>query len=201
MTASRVIAVVLLVALAAGCADKKASRENDALRARVMELEAQVERLTDHTGELKAALDRAEAVPETLPDQVRDNIPHVVRVEVERLSHALDEDGDGRAEGVLVYVKPSDGLGRFVQLVGRLSVHAAVLPPDADAISVGRVTLDPTEVREAYRTSFMGTHYRLTVPVTLPAGLPQGPCTIRVVYEDGRSGRSVSAQREIDLRP
>jgi hypothetical protein len=194
------IVMILLLALPAGCG-KKASRQNDALRARVVELEAQVERLTDRKRELEAALERPGSAPETLSEEVRANIPYVVRIEIDRRSHALDEDGDGRADSLLVYVKPADGLGRFVQLVGRLSVHAAVLPPDADASSLGRVTLDPIEVREAYRTSFMGTHYRLTLPVTLPADLPEGPCTVGAIYKDGRTGRSVSAQREIDLRP
>jgi hypothetical protein len=190
----------VLLALLAGCG-KKASQANDLLRARIVDLEAQVEALADRNRELEAALGQAEAASGTLGEDVLANIPHVVRLEIDRRSHALDEDEDGRAEGLLVYVKPADGLGRFIQLVGRLSVLAADLPPDADAISLGRVTLDPTELRESYRSSFMGTHYRITLPVTLPAGRPGGPCTVRVVYEDGRSGRSISVEREIDLRP
>jgi outer membrane murein-binding lipoprotein Lpp len=197
---ARIITVVVLLALLAGCG-KKASQQNDLLRTQVMDLEAQVERLTDRNRELEAALAQAEAVPGTPPEEVRANIPHVVRVGIDRRSHALDEDGDGRADGLLIYVKPADGWGRFVQLVGRLSVHAADLPPDADPVSLGRVNLVPTEVRESYRSSFLGTHYRVIVPVTLPADRPDGSCTVHVVYEDGRSGRSVSAQREIDLRP
>ncbi|MHC4787204.1 MAG: coiled-coil domain-containing protein [Planctomycetota bacterium] len=191
---------VVLLALLAGCG-KKASRQNDLLRARVLDLEAQVEQLTDRNRELETALGQAEAGPGTLPEEVRANIPHVVRVEIDRRSHALDEDGDGRADGLLVYVKPADGLGRFVQLVGRLGVRAVDLPPDADPVSLGQVSLGPTEVRESYRTSFLGTHYSVTLPLTLPADRPDGPCTVHVVYEDGRSGRSVDAQRQIDLRP
>ena len=191
---------VVLLALLAGCG-KKASRQNDLLRTRVMDLEAEVERLTDRNQELETALGQAEAGPGTLPEEVRANIPHVVRVEIDRRSHALDEDGDGRADGLLVYVKPADGMGRFVQLVGRLGVRAVDLPPDADPVSLGQANLGPTEVRESYRTSFLGTHYSVTLPLTLPPDRPDGPCTVHVVYEDGRSGRSITAQREIDLRP
>jgi hypothetical protein len=200
MTAFRVTAVVLLAALLVGCG-RKASRENDRLRARVLDLEEQVERLSDRNKELEADLERAAAVPESLPEEVRANTPHVVRIEIDRLSHVDDEDGDGRADVLLIYVKPSDGWGRFVQLVGRLSAHAAALPPDADAVSLGRVNLEPSEVREAYRSSFMGTHYSIKLPLTLPDGVSAGSCTVRVVYEDGRSGRSVDDDHEVDLRP
>jgi len=197
---ARIITVVVLLALLAGCG-KKAARQNDLLRARVMDLEAQVERLTDRNRELEAALAQAEAAPGTLPEEVRAATPHVVRVGIDRRSHALDEDGDGRADALLVYVKPADGLGRFVQLVGRLGIRAVDLPPNADPVSLGQVSLGPTEVRGSYRSSFMGTHYSVTLPLTLPDDRPDGPCTVHVVYEDGRTGRSIRAQDLVDLRP
>ena len=197
---SRITTVVVLLVLLAGCG-KKASRQNDLLRARVMDLETQVQQLTDRNRELEAALAQAEAVPGTPPEEVRANIPHVVRVGIDRRSHALDEDGDGQVEALKIYVKPADGMGRFVQLAGWLSIHAADLHPDAEAETLGRVTLDPTEVRQAYRTGFLGTRYRVILPLTVPAGRPEGPCTVRVIYEDGRSRLRVSNEREIDLLP
>ena len=197
---SRITTAVVLLALLAGCG-KKASRQNDLLRARVMDLETQVQHLTDRNRELEAALVQVETPPGEPPEVVRAATPHVVRIEIDRLSHALDEDGDGRVEALMIYVKPADGMGRFVQLAGWLSVHAADLPPGAEAQTLGRITLDPTEVRQAYRSSFLGTHYSVTLPLTLPADRPEGPCTVRVIYEDGRSGRRVSDEREIDLQP
>jgi len=197
---SRITTVVVLLVLLAGCG-KKASRQNDLLRARVMDLETQVQELTDRNQELAAALTQVETPPGEPPEVVRAATPHVVRVEIDRLSHALDEDGDGQVEALKIFVKPADGMGRFVQLAGWLSVHAADLPPGAEARTLGRITLDPTEVRQAYRAGFLGTHYTVTLPLTLPADRPEGPCTVRVIYEDGRSRRRVSDEREIDLQP
>jgi hypothetical protein len=191
---------VVLLTVLVGCG-KKASRQNDLLRAQVMDLETQVQELTDRNRELEASLAKAETRPGEPPEEVRAATPQVVRVEIDRLSHALDEDGDGRVEALQIYVKPADGMGRFVQLAGWLSVHAADLRAEADAETLGRVRLGPAEVREAYRTSFMGTHYSVTLPLTLPAERPEGPCTVRVIYEDGSSGRQVSHEREIDLQP
>jgi outer membrane murein-binding lipoprotein Lpp len=197
---SRITTVVVLLALLAGCG-KKASRQNDLLRAQVVDLETQVRQLSDRNRELEAALARAEMPPGEPPEGVQAATPHVVRVEIDRLSHALDEDGDGQVEALKIYVKPADGMGRFVQLAGWLSVHAADLPAGAEAETLGRITLEPIEVRQRYRTSFMGTHYSITLPLTLPADRPEGPCTVRVIYEDGRSRRRVSDEREIDLQP
>jgi len=197
---SRITTVVVLLVLLAGCG-KKASRQNDLLRARVMDLETQVQELTDRNQELEAALTQVETPPGEPPEVVRAATPQVVRVEIDRLSHALDEDDDGQVEALKIYVKPADGMGRFVQLAGWLSVHAADLHPDAEAETLGQVTLDPTEVRQAYRAGFLGTHYTVTLPLTLPADRPEGPCTVRVIYEDGRSRRRVSDEREIDLQP
>lgn len=197
---SRIITVVVLLALLTACG-KKASRQNDLLRARVMDLEARVEALADRNQELEAALAQAETAPGEPAEVVRASTPHVVSIRIDQRSYALDEDGDGQVEALKVYIKPADGRGRFVQLVGWLSVHAADLPPDAEVATLGQVTLDPAEVRERYRSSFMGTHYSVILPLELPADRPEGPCTVRVIYEDGRSSRSVSNQREIDLRP
>ncbi len=197
---SRITTVVVLLALLAGCG-KKASRQNDLLRARVMDLETQVQQLTDRNRELEAAMAQVETPLGEPPEVVRAATPHVVRIEIDRLSHALDEDGDRQVEALMIYVKPADGMGRFVQLAGWLSVHAADLPPGGDAETLGRITLDPTEVRQRYRSSFLGTHYSVTLPLALPADRPEGPCTVRVIYEDGRSGRRVSDEREIDLQP
>jgi hypothetical protein len=194
------VPLVVLLALLAGCG-KKASRQNDLLRARVMDLESQVQQLTNHNRELETALAQVENPPGEPPEEVLAATPHVVRVEIGRLSHALDEDGDGQVEALKIYVKPADGMGRFVQLAGWLSVHAADLPSGAEAETLARITLDPTEVRQAYRSGFLGTHYSITLPLTLSADRPEGPCTVRVIYEDGRSGRRVSDEREIDLQP
>ncbi|MHC4220460.1 MAG: hypothetical protein ACYSU7_18625 [Planctomycetota bacterium] len=197
-----VLPVVLAAILLPGCGSgRKLSAENDRIRARVLDLETDVERLADRNAELEAALHEATEAPESLPEELRANIPYVADIEIDRLSHVIDEDEDGRAEGLLIYVTPADGLGRFVQLAGSLSVHAALLPPDADPVSLGRMTLGPADVRRAYRSSFTGTHYRLVLPLTLPGDREAIECSVRVVYEDGRTGRRHTAERAIELSP
>ncbi len=134
-------AAMLVTATAAGCGSfKKVSEENDRLRTRLHELEDENQALARRTAELDGQLQR---LVRDLPvsQAVRDATPHIVELSIASVSHATDTDGDGRADRLTVYIAPSDGRGRFVQLVGDLSVHAAALPADGDAVTLGRVNL------------------------------------------------------------
>jgi len=194
-------AATLVAALTTGCGSfKKVSQENDRLRALVMELEDANRELAGRSAELDGQVQR---LTRDLPitQEVRDATPHVTDVSIAAVSHATDTDGDGRPDTLIVYVEPTDGRGRFVQLVGELSVHAATLPADGDAITLGRVTLGPLELRDAYRSTFLGTHYTVDVPITIALGVTQTQCTVKVVFVDGHNGRTVTDQLAVDLEP
>ncbi len=186
--------------LLAGCAGPtRVSRENDRLRARVQELTKQVSRLEDHNAELMVRIRQQSAKPTSIPTEILDNTPHVARISIGTLSHARDHDGDGRPELLKVYVKPTDGLGRFVQMVGELAVHAAILPPDKEAITIGRITLGPGAVRGAYRSSVLGTRYAVTLPIAVPEDVDAAECTLKVVFLDGRTGLRHTDEQVIEL--
>jgi hypothetical protein len=96
---------------------------------------------------------------------------------------------------------PQDDRGRFIQVVGEISVHAAVLPKDADAVTIGRVSLGPPEVRDAYRATLLGLHYTVSVPID-PAQAAAAPdCSVQVVFHDGRTGLEHRAEKTIELTP
>ena len=194
------LTVAMLVTLmTAGCGSfKKASEENDRLRTRLHELEDENLDLSGRVAELDGQLQRLESeLPTTR--EVRDATPHVAALDIASVSHATDTDGDGRPDRLTLYVTPSVGLGRFVQLVGDLSVHVATLPADGDAITVGRINLGPSELRAAYRSTLLGTHYTVEVPITLTGPDTPGECTVRVVFADGYSGRTVTTERPVGL--
>lgn len=185
----------------AGCGSfKQVSNENDRLRALVIELEVENQQLAGRAAELDGQLRRiSNDLP--IPREVRDATPHVAEIVIASISHATDTDGDGRSDTLVVYVEPTDGRGRFVQLVGSLSVHAATLPADSDAITLGRVTLGPLQLRDAYRSTFLGTHYTIDVPIRIPDPATQTRCTVKVEFIDGRSGLTVTSQLPVDLEP
>jgi len=193
--------LLTVAALMAGCGSfKKVSQENDRLRAQVIELEVENRQLAGRAAELDGQLQRiTNDLP--IPPEVRDATPHVAEIVIASVSHAADVDGDGHPDTLIVYVEPTDGLGRFVQMVGKLSAHAATLPVDSDAITLGRVTLGPLQLRDAYRSTFLGTHYTVEVPITITLPAAQTHCIVKVEFIDGHSGRTVTGQLPVDIEP
>ncbi len=196
-------ALAIAAVAPAGCSSSpgRIERENDRLREQVLDLETEVNRLQGRARELEAQLQAASTVPGSVPEEVRANTPTVTAIAIDRRSHVQDSGEDGTPGTLVVYVKPSDGLGRFVQMVGDLSVHAAILPADGDAVTIGRVALGPAALREAYRSSFMGTHYTIEVPLAIPAPVPGETRALVVVeFVDGLTGTHHTAEHGVDLR-
>ncbi|UCD75899.1 MAG: hypothetical protein JSV91_03065 [Phycisphaerales bacterium] len=193
---------LLLSAAGAGCRWANLEAENDRLREEVMDLTDQVTGLKARNRELIAELSQASTAPGSLPDAVRQATPRVAGIEIDRLSHARDEDEDGMPETILVYITSRDGRERFVQLVGELVVTATVAHGKAPAVTVGSITLNPAELRDAYRNGFMGTHYSVTVPIDVSA-LSRGdldlPCLVCATFEDGLMGQHHTAERSVPL--
>ena len=193
----------VVVAVLGGCVDAgRLAKENDRVRAQMLDLGKQIDRLSRRNRELEAELTRVSATPDSLPEAIRANTPHVAEIKIGRLSHARDQDGDGRADALLVYIHPADGLGRTIQLVGDVVVNAMVLPEDGEAITIGRVGLDPGQVREAYRGGVVGSaHYTVTVPIHVSEDSAAGECLVWASYQDGHTGLRHTDEHTLSLRP
>jgi hypothetical protein len=193
--------LLLTTSALAGCASggrERFANENDRLRAQAVDLENQVKMLQGRNVELQTQLAEAVRGSSTAPPEVIENTPRVVAISLSRLSQARDENGDDKLDSILLYLEPADGLGRFMQVVGSVSMHAAILPKDEPAITIGQKTIGPKELRDAYRAAFTGQYYSLSMPIEPPAGAEQ--CTVRVVFTDGYTGQSFSTERAIDLK-
>ncbi len=202
MNALPLITAAMTLAIVPGCGSaKRVSSENDRLRAEVLDLQDENRSFASQVEELQGQLDRATG--ETpVPRAVLAATPHVASLSVDSLSHTIDTDDDGQPDSLTVYVSPSDGLGRLVQVVGDLSIHVALLPTDDDAVTLGRVSLGPQELRDAYHSTWLGTHYTVDVPITIPLGVSEPTSfTVKVEFIDGYSGRRVTSQQSLDLEP
>lgn len=184
----------------AGCANTaELRRENDRLRAERMSLEHERDQLGRRVNELEAELARESQRPDSLPEVIRANTPHITTLDLSRLCHAQDGDGDGRPDRLVLYVHSADSLGRFVQIVGTLTAHAAILPAQTEARTVGRVMLDPASLRAAYRSSFTGTHYTVELPINPNELGGARELTVRITFTDGLTGRELTAERAVSL--
>jgi hypothetical protein len=187
--------------LLSACSGKKDfSTENDTLRAQIMDLQEQVDRLQRRNRELESELQSASTVSESLPAEVRQAIPHPAELSIGRLSHARDTDQDGKVDELLIYLQPRDGMGRMIPLVGELSLNAAILPAKGDAATIGRVSLNPLQLRDAYRAGITGTHYTVQVPIKPPPDLSDSEVIVRAIFTDGQTGQILTAERSIPLR-
>lgn len=196
------LAMLLATLLLTACmGQQELAQENDRLRERVLELETQLLRKTRESAEARARRQRPESPSAAARQDVQANTPYLAEIAIGRYTHARDTDGDGETDELLVYIQPVDGWGRFMQIVGTLCVHAAVFPADADVQSIGRVQLDPGDLRRAYRSSFTGTHYTVEVPITLAEGLDADGCVVYAEFVDGSTSVCYAAERPIALTP
>lgn len=205
LIASNTILIALMVALTAmsGCR-RDFTTEADALRERVMTLEREVEALQRQNTELKAQLRRRDARQRPIDDKVLAATPQAVELTISRLSHARAADSPDADDMLRIYVNPIDGRGRFVPLVGTMRVHAVIIQNDGP-VSLASSDLSPDRVRDAYRSSFTGSHYTIRLPIDWPESVDRDlarsePIIVQVRFIDGVSGLELLAERSVGWR-
>lgn len=196
-------AVVFSIALA-GCRakGKDFENENDALRRRVVELETELAAANARSTEMLAKYEEMKrATADVTGQQVIDALPRCAGLTIDRFSGWVDADGDGVLDSIDIYVRPYDGRRRFVQVAGTLTVEAAALgaagsgePPR----TLGVATLSAADLREAYRSSPLGTHYTVHLPVSAADAPEPGTLVIRAVLLDAVSGLEHKDERLVE---
>lgn len=192
----------------AGCRAraKNFDNENDALRRQLLESKAEAERLRGENAELRAKLGEAVSARDAAVGPSAEVVAAMPRCAGIEIRPNSGWTGKGSSErGVEVLVQTFDARKRFVQVAGTLIVDVTSLPVPgvsgggsgeaASPVTLGSVVLSPAELREAYRSSFMGTHYAVVVPTAgaVPAG--GGTVVVRAVLRDGVTGVSHEATR------
>jgi outer membrane murein-binding lipoprotein Lpp len=211
------------IALAcAGCAGKVLSPSPaDQLRRQNADLSAKVESLERKLSEARTALAAAEqnreraeagatgASPALSPEAI-EATPHLAGITIAAASHT-DRPLSGDGCVARVYVTTVDGLGRFMQAVGTVSVTLYWSPPGCAAEVLACQEFGPMALRDAYRSGFGGTHYTLEwlLAPADPTGVGKAdsapgstwtcgsPAEVKVEFTDARSGRVFTARRAL----
>lgn len=185
------------------CRAKGTWSEADELRQRLEEARRELASVRAERDEALATLAEAErvrlATGGELSAEVAAALPRCAGVEIDRLSGPTPA-----FDAVEVYVRPFDGRRRFVQVVGRLRVRADAVPSAWSESAMpprmlGQAELGPGELREAYRSSVMGTHYAVRVPVEAGAWPTEGSVAVSVELLDALSGRVHRAESLIGV--
>jgi len=154
---------LVIVVLASGC-DSRSRKASARLRVEVHQLKEELELSRHQVSELEAKV--AEAAVESGGNSVALlNVPRVAAIELSRLSSVrAASEGSTTLD---LHVTAVDGRGRPIQLTGRLKAVARFMPVDKESIELGRVSLSPAEVRDAWRAGVLGASYQVEIPLQL----------------------------------
>lgn len=201
----RAAAALGLVVLA-GCqiGPRNFENENDRLRAQNLALRQEVEALEDRLelrlGELETL--RQQVNPATQPgaDVPQGESPVLSRLEFDRLSGPVDEDGDEADDLIRVYLEPQDQRGRLLPVAGRAVVRAVTIPAEGEPTLLAERVYEPEAFESAWRSGITGRHYTLELP--LPEPLPEhaGDVTVKVTFTQANTGHQLTAQQPMTLR-
>ena len=174
--------------------------ENNRLRDELAAANKKIESLSAERDELTTKLVQQRG---DVPPDVLAATPALASISIGSLSGLVPAD-PATAKRVDVYIAPIDGRQRFVQIVGTLQIDAVLEVADADASKsaepqpLASATLTPTQVRDAYRSGFTGTHYTVELPLNAPtpAALArrQGTLVLRARFVDAWSGRTFTCE-------
>jgi hypothetical protein len=152
-----------IVVLASGC-DGRSRKASARLREEVHQLKEELETSRHQISELEAKL--AEAADESGENTVTLlNVPRVAAIELSRLSSVRWGSASEGRTTLDLHVTAIDGRGRPIQLTGSLGAVARFMPVDEESIELGRVSLSPAEVRDAWRAGVLGASYQVEIPL------------------------------------
>jgi hypothetical protein len=209
--------IPILLALAAlilfaGCrvgGVRSVEAENERLRQELTERDKKQQDLEGQIAELKVKLSEANRSQKPMAQEALDALPRVTNVEISSLSGFEPTDPNVPATGVAVWFETRDGRGRFVQAVGTATIEALIRPSEVPSGTnptpelVASLALSPSQLRDAYRSSFTGTHYSAELKLDKP--IERGPgktpsLVIRVEFQDAITGEVLRSERVISPR-
>lgn len=183
------------------------------LKRQVRDLNDQVKQLKRERDELQeniAKLGKPAADGSTPDPEILEATPQIVAVELEghfgpseptaQTSKQSDETAQVNSCDAVIYLSPSDRYGRFLQMVGRVSVSVFQLAADGKSQNLGQRDYSPRELRDAWRSGFMGTHYTLEVPLSAPDWKCEGTLTVKLKFTNGITGKQIEATCEMNRK-
>ena len=179
---------------------KSFANENDELRAENLRLARAVEDFEGRARLLETEL-------KTLREDRRGDaplegavVPVLSDLKFARYTGPIDSDDDGRDDRVMLYLQPTDQLGRTRIVAARLNVQAVALQAGQAPRVIADRTYEPPEFDAAWRTGLTGDHY--SVQLDLPGDLPPEleTITVQLTLTEAGTGIVREAQESFVLR-
>lgn len=121
-------------------------------------------------------------------------------IKIGRYSGGWDLDGDGKQDGVKVFLSPHDQYGTVIKAAGAATVQLYDLAAKPDENLIAEFNWTVEELPKMWASGFMSYHYTLNCPWG-EAPPANDIVTVRVVFVDYLTGKTFYAQKacEIDL--
>jgi hypothetical protein len=192
--------VALLTLAAVGCGPPG---RPDVRMTRIQELQDKVEEqgrlLVEREQQIADQAKQIQKLEGLTEERRLDQLVHVEKIEIERLSGGYDDDHDGIDEGVVVYLRLIDADGDTIKVAGGARVRLFDLSRPEGSRVVGELTLQPGELRPMWFGRFLTSHYTIKVPWSLGVE-PTGERSITVVvsFTELLSGRVLETQKMVE---
>ena len=129
-----------------------------------------------------------------------DQLVHVARIEVDRLSGGFDDDHNGVSEGVVVYLRMFDQEGDVIKAAGSTAIRVVDLSSPGTPQVLGEGHWSPEEMKPLWYGRFMTSHYTLRVPwAGASRSATSKSVTVAATFTDLLTGQSFEAQKVIAL--
>ncbi|HSV27219.1 MAG TPA: hypothetical protein VLH60_04930 [Sedimentisphaerales bacterium] len=198
---ARSCAVLLCALFAGGCADY--SRQNDALRAKLMARDKEAAAMRRTVAELTAAGEECRQQVATLQglseEQRRAGVPEILDVIIVRRTGIYDAEKAGEAVRLMVYFRPIDDVGDAVKAAGHARVGLWDLSAEPAKARLAEWDISFTELKRMWSGSMLSNFYRLELPVPQDYAARKD-LTVKLTFTDYFTGRTFSRQLAIKSR-
>lgn len=194
----------LLMIGSLGCNAFGSSKEMRLLREQVAAQKQQNAALEERIIALQRTLDEQKQQITTLQTLGADRLAMLVapvRLELERTTGGYDEDGRPGDDGVVAYVRPIDDDGDVVKVAGVLVMDVFDLT-GVEPRLVAHAELDAANTRKAWHGRLWTQHFTIQCPWPPPGNEPPPTreLTVRVLFTDLLTGRTLTAQRAVTIK-
>lgn len=175
--------------------------EADQLRAQRMELQREVDQLSDKLAQARGQIEALQAQLRRADQNIDHADPPVLsRLLFARFTGGIDTTGDNRHDTIRIYLHTHDQHGRMIPVTGQATLRAVHIPDENDPRVIAQRTYGPEQLNRAYRSGITGTHYTFELP--LPDDLPEDATelTLRVRLTDAVTGAKLTAQQPVTIQ-
>lgn len=171
--------------------------ETQALKDKV---DDQARRLAAKDEQLRTQAELIQSLQKLNGERKIDDLIHVDKIEIDRLSGGYDENDDGIDDGVRVYLRLYDQFGGIIRATGAAQIQVFDLSRTEGNHLVGEAQLSPEQMKSLWFGGFMTNHYTIDVKWKKPEDRPTGSSTtVLANFTDLLSGRSFEAQQVVQL--